>query len=77
MITVTLNKPKQEEKPFPKLMITTSNASADNRIVLFFDNNKGVCLQVGDKTTAYVGEVSEWKLENFTDYNEPVTIQNT
>lgn len=72
-INVTLGEVKtQEEKPFPKLM-KAKNASS-NFIVLFFSPQKGTCMtSSGDYV---VGEEYNGACTTFTDYNEPITIQN-
>lgn len=78
MINVTLGAADtQKEKPFPKLMITSNVSYAKNRIVFFTEPMKGVCLQVGDLKKVEVGHYSDnWNMDAFTDYNEPITIQN-
>lgn len=72
MIKVTLGEVKpQEEKPFPKLMKHNNS----DLIVLFQRYKEGVVLYSGSGHE--VGENSKtWNIENFTDYNEPITIQN-
>ncbi len=71
MITVKLNeqtKPKKE-KPFPKLM-----KSINGSICLFASEYSGYCLCTGN-TLREVGDHVK-SIKNFTDYNEPITIQN-
>lgn len=74
MIKVTIgDEPIQNNvKPFPKLM-----KSHRGSIVLFHCNEKGICLVMGKDTSTFVGEYcGTWKMDAFTDYNEPITIQN-
>ena len=72
MITVkTTTEVKQEPKPFPKLM-----KSINGNIVLFESPQNGVLIVKGE-TNKITGNYScEWDMNNFTDYNEPITIQN-
>lgn len=73
MINVTLGEVKtQEEKPFPKLMINLYK----NVIVLMSERKCGTV--VYSTTKAYeIGYYStDWFMDNFTDYNEPITLQN-
>lgn len=73
MINVTIGESKtQSEKPFPKLMIH----SGKKIIVLMLKNKCGSVLY--STSSAYgIGYYSEdWSTENFTDYNEPITLQN-
>jgi hypothetical protein len=72
MIKVTVGEQKtQSEKPFPKLMISTSD-----RIVFMVKFRHGFMLH--EKGEGWgVGYYSEsWAMEDFTDYNEPITLQN-
>ncbi len=71
MITVKTTTEKKEPKPFPKLM-----KSVNGNVVLFYKNGEGVLIE---KVTSerLAGEyTTEWDMDNFTDYNEPITIQN-
>jgi hypothetical protein len=76
-IKVTLGEAKtQEVKPFPKLMITTCRNPSD-RIVFFLSEKIGIVIQSGSLDNYSVGSYSEnWDMNFFTDYNEPITIQN-
>lgn len=83
-IKVTVSKQKtQKEKPFPKLM--KFEYTKDSYVILFMRNkNIGMCLHIyydssksmsGDK----VGDI--WDNVNasgkgWSDYNEPITLQN-
>ena len=78
MIKVTLGKLKtQEEKPFPKLM-----KNKDGEIFFFVRRNYGLPLTdisdgrwpYHDKDFADFSTVAS--KHEFTDYNEPVTLQN-
>ena len=62
----------QEEKPFPKLMRAYTNGLT----VFFIDKGLGFVLNSPDNSRE-VGYYSEtFFMENFTDFNEPLTIQN-
>lgn len=65
----------QQEKPFPKLMISKSG-----RIVYFISTGKGLQLNYHKDSTYEENRVPNWDdcwdMRNFTDYNEPITIQN-
>lgn len=77
MIKVTLGEAKpQTEKLFPKLMKSTETGN----IVLFHSPEKGVVVSLGVyKGNPYsIGEYSSsLNMMIFTDYNEPITLQNT
>ena len=79
MIQVKINEREQEpqQKPFPKLMITTSDSNVKDRIILFTSETHGVVINVGSLSSCYAGEYGEWNSNVFVDYNEPITIQNT
>lgn len=68
----TPQKAEQSVKPFPKLMIMESNGLK----VLFFNPSEGTVIYNG--ITAYIiGYYSNnWDMDLFTDYNEPITLQN-
>ena len=75
MITVTLGEAKPQEKPFPKLMISALSPNTKDDLVLFLSEKCGVKLSGSGGTI--IGEYSkDWWMEYFTDYNEPITIQN-
>lgn len=71
MIQVTTNEVK---KPcFPKLMSFKETKS----IFLFIDKDTSICLSPNGTTSFHCGEVNIKSLiDYYTDYNEPVTIQN-
>lgn len=74
-VTFASSKKQVDVKPFPKLM---SNKQGD--IVYFIKEEVG--LPIYD--TCYGGDwdlskddiFTGWSMEYFTDYNEPITIQN-
>ena len=76
MIKVTLGEVKtQEEKPFPKLMIGKYNC-----IILAIDEDEGhyygTLIYKGSSDDT-LGEFSyQWKKKYFSDYNDPITLQN-
>jgi len=75
MITVTLGEVKtKDEKPFPKLM---KDSGAD-RIVYFIAYGSGFQLNhiSGDYEDKSPHFSKEWAMQFFTDYNEPITLQN-
>ena len=70
-VTIGESKP-QEEKPFPKLM----RAYKNGLIVFFIDKGLGFVLNSPDNSRE-VGYYSEaFFMENYTDFNEPLTLQN-
>lgn len=74
-IKVTLGEAQtQEEKPFPKLMIS----KVTGNIVLFHSNKKGTVVFLGENNGTYcLGEYrDDLNIGNFTDYNEQITLQN-
>ena len=79
MIKVTLGaEAPKTEKPFPKLMIASKDVNANKGlIVLFQSEGCGVVVCETKFSTKKIGYYSEYfAMEKFTDYNEPITIQN-
>lgn len=79
-INVTLGEVKtQEIKPFPKLMIVDNNPF-EGRIVLFTREKTGMLVRCSECQSEYMklGTYLEdgWAMQAFTDYNEPITLQN-
>lgn len=75
MIKVTLSeKPQQESKPFPKLMIATNDKRTN--IVLFEKYGVGVLVKGENEIVKNGQSYSNWLMDAFTDYNEPITLQN-
>ncbi len=78
MINVTLGEAKPQEKPFPKLM--KSNANQYTLIALFTSKNEGTVLFDDNKIEEDRYEIGHysigWSMNKFTDYNEPITLQN-
>jgi hypothetical protein len=73
MINVTLGEVKTpEEKPFPKLMI--EDCSKD--IFYFHRSGVGLPLQQPNRFLESLTWASAWDMDGFTDYNDPITIQN-
>ena len=60
-------------KEFPKIMI-----GGGGLIVLFIEPEKGIILRTGDIHPSHRDGkyCDDWNMEYFTDYNEPITIQN-
>lgn len=77
MIKVTLDdQPKQDEKPFPKLMVLGGSTSSGT-IVLFQKPNCGIVVHGMGHYNEQTGYFTrDWYMPHFTDYNGPVTIQN-
>lgn len=81
MINVTIGESKtQKVKPFPKLMKCTGDSWAKGSIVFFISPKNGIRLTSsyeGDMSNpAFDGIFNSWDMSNFTDYNEPITLQN-
>lgn len=73
MITVTVGEQKtQVEKPFPKLMKNIGSGG------VFYFHRYGVGLPLNEPGNFFDTETwaSRWNMEHFTDFNEPITIQN-
>ena len=77
MINVTVGEEKtQSEKPFPKLMISYKHKSV---ILATSKDGKhliGTLLYVGTSCDNFGEHDTTWLESNFTDYNEPITLQN-
>ncbi len=77
MINVTLGEAKPQEKPFPKLMIITSNEGGDEgSVILFQSPGVGTTVFTNNKRYPIGYHCCTWFMERFTDYNEPITLQN-
>jgi len=75
-IKVTTPETKQEPKPFPKLMVINETGN-NGTIVFFVRNNQGVVITGYGSWANKEGEyISSWAMSHFTDYNDPITIQN-
>jgi hypothetical protein len=74
MIKVTVGEQKtQSEKPFPKLM----KSKVSGAIVYFTKESYGLVIIESYGTGGdFNSSASGWNMTNFTDYNEPITIQN-
>ena len=70
-VTLGATENTQQKKPFPKLMECTSGA-----VWLMFAETKGMYIKggVGDFQPLHINHY--FNLREFTDYNEPITIQN-
>ena len=74
MINVTLGEAKpQEVKPFPKLM-----RNKEGSLIIFFSEpTNGYVIYLQQGLDYYLGYRSDaWNMLNFSDYNEPLTLQN-
>jgi hypothetical protein len=72
MIKVTIGESKTQEKPFPKLM---QNKNGCIRLV-FEDLSSLILVSVEGDNFFYYNHKNDYDLSKFTDYNEPITIQN-
>jgi hypothetical protein len=77
MIKVTVGEQKtQSEKPFPKLMISYKHKS----IILATSKSgnfiKGTLLSAGSSVDEFGEYFDQWSALKFTDFNEPITLQN-
>ena len=77
-INVMLNEQNSQEKKFPKLMIACKNAGSDDGIiVLFTEASVGTVIKTVKSSEKYISyQSSNFYMECFIDYNEPITIQN-
>lgn len=78
MIQVTLVKVKmQEEKEYPKFMIIKPNYPNEGTIVFFLKKGEGLLVKGEGVHEGSIGEYLEcWDWDVFTDYNQPITLQN-
>lgn len=58
--------------PYPKLMITKTSGC----IVLFHEEEKGVCLQKGDTQNIVGNHSSIWNMHAFEDFTGSITLSN-
>jgi len=70
-INVTIGESKTQEKPFPKLMINQKGC-----IRLFFKDLSSLILVSKTGQFLLLNDRDEVVLSDFTDYNEPITLQN-
>ena len=76
-IKVTTPETKQDVKPFPKLMIAVNGISYNGTVVLFDSECRGVIVKGSGINTNDTGcFFNDFVMSDFTDYNEPLTIQN-
>jgi hypothetical protein len=70
MINVTIGEIKPQEKPFPKLMQNGTWVT----LIFFVNNGKGVGYHLsGTYAFEFVNDIF---MVGYSDYNEPITIQN-
>ena len=80
MIKVTVSEQKtQSKKPFPKLMISRSEKGSTIVFVLdIYGEGNGIYSDHplwNDKPHSFY-KTMNWDLNEFTDFNEPITLQN-
>lgn len=77
MIKVTVGEQKtQSEKPFPKLMINRELNSVILAIGISGIFIKGTLLSAGSSVDEFGEYFDKWSALKFTDFNEPITLQN-
>jgi hypothetical protein len=59
-------------KPFPKIM----KSRVTGTIALVLDCGRGTILVKGNEAARAVGLYGDINVENYDDYNEPLTLQN-
>jgi hypothetical protein len=69
MINVTLGEVKPQENPFPRVMKNNTNGC----LVLFYAEKEGIWI-TGGHLIGY--HATQLDISCFTDYNDPITIQN-
>lgn len=72
MIKVISNKDEVVAKKYPKLI----KGVTSDRIVLLVSKYSGYVLDKGNNEYYDIGQVIDVEGCNYSDYNEPVTIQN-
>ena len=70
-INVTIGESKTKENAFPKIMISPHK----DYVVFVNEENQGIVIWSTWKEFP-IGTAKKWSLHNFTDYNEPITLQN-
>jgi hypothetical protein len=80
MIKVTVGEQKtQSEKPFPKLMIVSEKNIADTGTIVIVKSKDFSSVTVIHSPDNYwpIGHAyTPISMDYFTDYNEPITLQN-
>lgn len=78
-INVTLSEVKtQESKPFPKLMIANHKSGASEGMIVLFEMSEIGTVIFSVHHSQKVGEYSkDFYMPAFTDYNSPITLQNS
>jgi hypothetical protein len=71
MINITIGESKPQEKPFPKLM-----KSSRGGIFIFKTEKEATCIMVGNSGWDLGDHDAIELFEEFTDYNDPITLQN-
>jgi len=72
----TPEKPEQEYKPFPKLMIIEKGQNAGTIIAFRGEGCGSIIKGCGNLKGSEFKSSESWDMEQFTDYNDPITIQN-
>jgi hypothetical protein len=72
MIKVINHEPTQEVKKYPRLIKSTTT----DKIILMVSEGEGYVLNAGNNNDCRIGEKMDPYMPAFSDYNEPITIQN-
>ena len=62
---------KKEEKPFPKLMVSTTGA-----IVAFSEEGDGTVVNIGTSSEVLLYHSTGWLMRSFKDYEGDVCLTN-
>jgi hypothetical protein len=71
-VKITIGESKTREKPFPKLM-----KGKNNEIVYFYESKVGFPLDGKGYDVINDRFHLSWNMSGFTDFNEPITLQNS
>jgi len=76
-VTLGATENTQQEKPFPKLMVVAEKNLPDTGIIVLFEKESNGTVVYTPNDYRVLGYSSDaFLMQCFTDYNEPITIQN-
>jgi len=75
-VTTPETKQEKEYKPFPKLMVIENGPNAGTIIGFRGEGGGSVILGCGNLKGCEFKSSESWDMEQFTDYNDLITIQN-